>query len=301
MKAIVIGADGIIGEALVRALSRRGNIVYGTTRRRASVTDNRIFLDLAASDIESAPLPHSDITFFCAGIVTFAECRTNRALARQVNVMARASLARRMAAAGTRVVLLSTSSVFDGRVSHVPVTRPPCPINAYGEFAAEAEKMFGTLGSTASIVRFTKLITPSAKLIIGWIDGLSHGRPVTAFSELRMAPISLDDAIAALLAVADDPTGGIYQVSGAADVSYYDAARYIALRLQVDPALVVEKRAIDAGIPPEEIPRFSSLDTKRFTEITGRPAPEPFAVIDSVFGKEFDLRRSGQRSGRATN
>jgi len=301
MKALIIGANGTIGRALVHALLQRGDLVYGTTRRPPLATENCLFLDLAVPDINSVALPHADIAFFCAGIATFAECRTNRTLARQVNVTSRVALARRLVTAGTRVVLLSTSAVFDGRMPHVPATCRPCPVTAYGELAAETEKLFGALGSIASVVRFTKVITPNTKLFINWIDELSHGKRTTAFSDLRMAPISLDVAIAALLTIADDPTGGIYQVSGDADISYYDAARYFASRLGVDSSLVIEKRAIDAGIPLEEIPRFSSLDTKRYTEMTGRLAPGSHAVIDSVFSNEFGLRSCHQQSSQPRN
>jgi dTDP-4-dehydrorhamnose reductase len=186
-------------------------------------------------------------------------------------------------------------------MSHVPPSCPTCPVTAYGEFAAEAEKLFGALGSIASIVRFAKVMMPGAKRFISWIDDLSQGKMITAFSDLGMAPISLDDAIAALLAVADDPAGGICQVSGTTDINYYDAACYFASRLGVDSALVVEKCASDAGIPAEEIPRFSSLDTQRFTELTGRLAPEPHALIDYVFGEEFKLKGRRRHSAQSGN
>jgi dTDP-4-dehydrorhamnose reductase len=291
MKAIVFGADGTIGSALARALEQRGDIVHGTTRRAALVGPRRPFLDLAASDVETVSLPGADVAFFCAAIVSYAECRTNPALARRVNVTNPAILARRLVAAGARVVLLSTSAVFGGREPNVPASRAPSPVTVYGELAAEAEKQFGALGPAASIVRLTKLITPDAKRFTNWIDALSRGQAVVAFSDLRMAPISLDDAIFALLAIADSPAGGIYQISGAADISYYDAARHIALRLGVDPTLVIEERASKAGIRPEEITQFASLDGRRLTELTGRVAAEPYAVLDSVFKDQFKASR----------
>ena len=47
-------------------------------------------------------LPEADIAFFCAAITSFAACRTNEALARQVNVTSPLLLARRLVAAGNK-------------------------------------------------------------------------------------------------------------------------------------------------------------------------------------------------------
>jgi dTDP-4-dehydrorhamnose reductase len=292
MRSIVIGADGVVGGALLQALKRRGDIVYGTTRRSSRVTEFMQVVDLAASNIDEVVLPAADIAYFCAAITSFSECRNNPILAHKVNVTGPVSIAGRLVAAGTRVVLLSTSAVYDWRLPHVPATYPPCPTTVYGELKAEAEKAFAALGARASIVRFTKLLSPEFKLIIGWIEALSHRRSVVAFSDLHMAPISIDDAIAALLVVADDRGGGIFQVSGATDISYLEAARYLAVRLRADSELAIERRAIDARIPPEEIIRFSSLDTLRLTSMTGWLPPDPYAVIDAVYGSSIDSARA---------
>lgn len=287
MKVIVFGADGTIGSALARTFELRRDVVYGTTRRSASVDGTRLFLDFANRDVETTALPAVDIAFFCAAIVSYAECRANQALARRVNVTSPATLARRLASAGTRVVLLSTSAVFNGREPRVPADRSPCPTTAYGEFAAEAEKEFSALGEAAAVVRLTKLITPDAKRFTNWIDALSRHQAVVAFSDHHMSPIASDDVTSALLAITDQSASGICQISGATDISYYEAVCHIAARLGVDPALVVEERALKAGIRPEEIAQYSSLDARRFTELTGRSAPDAFSIIDTVFAEHF--------------
>src|SRR5882757_6587716 len=126
MRTIVFGADGTVGGALAQALGQRGDVVYGTTRRAASAGNNRLFLDLASSEVDHFPLPQADIAFFCAAMVSYADCRTNPELARRVNVTSPAKLARRLTSAGTRVVLLSTSAVFGGREPNVPASRVTC-------------------------------------------------------------------------------------------------------------------------------------------------------------------------------
>lgn len=288
MKALVVGADGIIGSELVRALCERGDDVYGTTRRSGTQEGRTIFIDLADPDFGGASLPPVDVALFCAAITSFAACRQDRDLARRVNVIAPAALARLLVTTGARVVLLSTSAVFDWTTPHTRADRAPCPTTVYGTLKAEAEGQFVALGHAASVLRFSKVLTPQFKLCIRWIDALRRGETVTAFSDLRMSPIGLTDATRAILSVIDDNSGGIYQLSGSRDISYAETAVHIAGRLGVSANHVQSARAIDAGIPPEEITYFSSLDDSRLWSITGRVAPDPYAVIDTVFGSAID-------------
>lgn len=292
MKAIVVGADGGIGRALISALRCRGDTTWGTSRRSAAAENGLLALDLAEQPASAVQLPDADVAFFCAAITSFAECRRDPELARAVNVTGPSALARRLAAAGMHVVLLSTSAVFDWRVPLVAASRPTCAASVYGKLKAQAEAEFLGLGTAASVLRFAKVLTPDLKLFTGWIEALDHAQSVRAFSDLRMAPIALTDAVAALLAVADDRRGGIYQLSSATDISYLEAARYLAQGLGCNPGLVVEGLASEVGIPQEEITYFSSLDSSRLVELTGRAPPDPFAAIDTVFAPAIAARRA---------
>jgi dTDP-4-dehydrorhamnose reductase len=283
MKAIVIGAQGTIGSVLTGALASRGDFVCQTTRRSAPPGRNTVHLDLASFDVNALRLPDADIAFFCAGITGFAACRTNETLARQVNVTGPTLLARRLVAAGTRVVLLSTSAVFDWRVPHMRESHPACPVTVYGRLKAEAEKAFYGFGPAASILRLTKVLTPDDNLFKRWIAALSQNQSVTAYSDHHMAPVTLDDAVAALLAISDSAESGVFQVSGARDINYYKAALHLASRLGADTKYVVEARARESGIFPEEIIQHSSLDTSRIAALAGWKAPDPHSVIDEVF------------------
>ena len=289
MRAIVIGSDGMIGSALTRALADDGHVVYGTTRRLERVGKSRLFLDLAAADADRVALPDVDIAFFCAAVVSFAGCRENPNLAHRVNVIAPAALARRFAEHDARVVLLSTSAVYDWSVPHPPADRAPCPLTKYGELAAEAERGFLALGRAASILRLTKLLVANSKLFSDWISLLSRRREISAYSDIHISPMSIDDVLRALLALLTTSASGIYQVSGADDVSYYDAAIHVASRLGADRKLVVDRRAADAGVPSEEIPRFASLDATRLTQMTGWLPPRANDVIDEVYGPMIEM------------
>lgn len=294
MRAIVIGADGVVGSAIAEMLSQRGDEVWRTTRRSTLVSASRPYLDLAADNCEDVTLPAADIAFFCAAVVTFSECRLNPRLAHRVNVHNTKRLAQRLVSAGTRVVTLSSSAVFDFSIPKVPADHPRSPISKYGEISADAEIAILDLGHGASVLRLTKLFTPKLGTFVTWIDKLSRGETITAFSDIHIAPMTVDDIVAGVRAILGDPSGGIYQVSGATDVSYYDIALEFADRLGISRTLVVEGSAVAIGIPREEVPLYASLDTSRVTALTGWRPPSPQAVIDKVFRAALE-RAQGSR------
>lgn len=295
MRAIVIGADGVVGSAIANMLSRRGDEVWGTTRRPALVSARRPYLDLATENLDDLCLPAADIVFFGAAVVTFAECRLNPDLAYRVNVRNTAELARRLVEAGARVVTLSSSAVFDFSIPRVPAEHARHPISKYGEIFAEAEVAVLSLGPAASILRLTKLFTPNLRTFATWIEKLARGEQITAFSDIHIAPMTVDDALVGVRAIIGDPNGGVYQVSGESDVSYYDVALEFADRLGVDRRLVVEGSAVASGIPAEEVPLYASLDTARVTALTGWRPPSPKSVIETVFGPAIERSRSDDR------
>jgi dTDP-4-dehydrorhamnose reductase len=283
MRALVIGGDGAIGRALKDKLESRQDTVFFTTRRPMPAQGNALHLDLASSDAETTRLPQADITFFCAAITGFAACRNDRKLAERVNFSAPSALARRLVDAGSRVVFLSSNAVFDWREPHVPASREPHPVTEYGHFKAKAEKEFFAMGSAASILRLSKVLRSDDRLFGGWIDDLNQKRIINAYADHCFAPISLADAIEALVAISQDSGGGMFQMSGARDISYFDAARRLVSLTNADPKLVVSIKAADSGVPANEIIRNSTLDSSRIAALTGWTPRDPLSVIDDVF------------------
>ncbi|HXZ03145.1 MAG TPA: NAD(P)-dependent oxidoreductase [Stellaceae bacterium] len=283
MTVIIVGGDSTIGSAFARTLRQRGEVVV-TTSRRLNDGVGSLPLDLGDSDVAAIPLPDGEVAFFCACVNGFSGCRSNPGYARRVNVDGTAMLARRLASRGTRVVLLSSTAVLDFRAPDQPSTAPANPRTLYGQLKAEAEEIFLSLGRFGSVLRLTKVLTAEMPLFAGWISALGRGEAVTAFSDLHFSPITLDDAMSALFGVRDDSSGGIYQFSGAYDISYADAAGHLAGRMGIGAARVNSELAAHHGIRAEEIPRFTSLDSSRLQAITGRAPPDPFAVLDTVYG-----------------
>lgn len=279
-RVLVVGVDGLIGADLARAYAGEGFEVVGTTRRGPGSDPSVLDLDLARVDAATWPLPQVDVAVFAAAMARFADCRAHPDLARRINVEAPAILAARLAAAGARSILLSTSAVFDGSRPHVPADAPTSPTSPYGAFKSEAEGAFLALGDRGGVVRLTKVLGPVHPLLSGWIDALRAGTAVEAFDDLRMAPIALADVRAGVRAASE--AGGIVQVSGSRDVSYRDVLGHIADRLGSRPGLVRTASAAARGIPENDRPAHTSLDTAALSAGGWRP-PDPFALLDRLY------------------
>jgi dTDP-4-dehydrorhamnose reductase len=279
---LIIGADGLIGRGLADAFAAGGATIYRTTRRTTKHNAD-LHLDLTDPALDRIHLPNAGVAVFCAATNGFANCRLDQKKAFQTNVKATEILSRRLTATGCRVIYLSSSAVFDFSKPRVPAMTPQCPSTIYGQFKMLAERQVLSLGSSATVVRLTKVLSSEWSRFSGWLNTLSLGGQVSAYSDLHFAPISLDFIVYALMLIIAKGGEGIYQVSGADDISYAGALRHLVHKMGLPESRIIASCAAANGIPPEEIATFTSLDTSRFEALAGDPAPTPYEVLDQVY------------------
>lgn len=279
LNVLVVGVDGLIGKALASELRQRGHRVVGTSRRNERKDDNTIFLNLAAAEL--AALPPVDVAVICAAMARFSDCRDQYDLTHRVNVEARLALADLARARGQRVIALSSSAVFDCMRPNAKADWKSAPRSAYGRQMAAAEA--GILIRGGAILRSTKVLTERTGIFPDWIRTFRSGAKVHAFEDHTLCPVTLNSVVDSIIALIERPNDGIFQVSGASDISFADAARHLANRIGVSEEQVIPVRAVDHGVPESDVTRFTSLDSSRLAKLTGFRPPEPTAVIDAVF------------------
>jgi dTDP-4-dehydrorhamnose reductase len=279
LNVLVVGVDGLIGQALASELRRRGHGVVGTSRRTHHGDGGTVFLDLTAAKL--GPLPSADVMVICAAMARFSDCRDHYDLTRRVNVEARLALADLATSRGERIIAMSSSAVFDCMRPNAKADWKPAPRSAYGRQMAEAEA--GILARRGTILRSTKILTERTGIFPEWIRTFRSGGTVRAFEDHTLCPVPLSSVVDSIIAVVEEPSDGIYQVSGASDISFAEAAQHLARRIGVREDRVKSARAVDHGIPESELTPHTSLDTSRLTELSGFRPSEPFAVMDAVF------------------
>jgi dTDP-4-dehydrorhamnose reductase len=153
------------------------------------------------------------------------------------------------AAAGRRLVHVSTDSVFDGTRGRYREEDEPKPVNAYGRSKAEAERRVAAAHPDATIAR-TSLIYGGADP--GPQERLARENRRFFVDELR-SPVQVGDLAEALLDLVELEHAGPIHLGGADDVSRFD----FAVLLGADPATLER-----AHTTPDRAPNIT-LDSTR--------------------------------------
>lgn len=281
MSYLILGGDSLIGQALNRRLRENGAAVILTTRRQGPLAADQTYLDLSNPDWR----PPSGIktAFLCAAATSLEACEKDPLTSHIINVDSTVKIAKILHQQGVFVVFLSTNAVFDGSHSFFRADEPHTPICEYGRQKAEAESALFSLRDDVAVVRLTKVIASTLKLWADWVARLKAGQEIQAFGDFRMAPVSLNFAVDCLRRIGESRHSGVYQVSGAADISYLEAARCLAAKLGASSELV---RAI--SVSSDEGPRLISrpfhttLDMSAFASMGIYP-PQLETVLNTVF------------------
>jgi dTDP-4-dehydrorhamnose reductase len=285
--ALIIGADGTIGGFLSEFLIAREISTWVTTRHPNKTSPQSVFLDLA-QDYSTWQMPSSSIrtAIICAAITSQKVCEDNYEESYNINVRATVELARRLVNSGVFVVFLSTNLVFDGSNSFSKPDAAVRPQTVYGRQKAEAERLLSSLSDRSiSIVRLSKVIDKRFQLFRNWIVSLKESQEINPFHDLYFSPISIEFVANLIFKLHQYHLGGIIQVSATEDISYADAATYLAQKLRVDTSLVkpISCQSLGTNINP---PRFTTMNSERIKEL-GLASPSAWNTLDTMFDNMF--------------
>jgi dTDP-4-dehydrorhamnose reductase len=158
------------------------------------------------------------------------------------------------AAAGARLIHLSTDVVFDGEKG-APYTEEdePSPITPYGRDKADAERAVREAHPGALVVR-TSLMYGAAEP--GPQERMAADPQARFFTDELRSPVQVGDLAAALLELAASDEAGILHAAGADALSRYDFARLLA----PDPERVASGTIAGSGLVR---PRDCALSSER--------------------------------------
>ena len=282
---VVIGADSAIGSALMHRLRIDAIAAAGSTRRESFEPREQFRLDLEG-DPSMFELPGCDVLVLAAAMTRLADCRANPAAAYRINVLAPVQLAESALRRGGFVIFLSTNQVFDGSRAGLRSDEAVHPRSVYGRLKAEAEKRLGSLGDRVAIVRLSKTIGPHLRLFQDWQESLAAVRPIEAFTDLVMAPVSIDKVAAGIEAIGMARASGVWHLGGRQDISYFEVGRHLAGRLGAGESLVLAASAAAKGIPAEERPPHTVLDPGEIDEVIGFKISDALGELNIGLGFE---------------
>jgi len=272
--ALVLGARGMLGSELVRALASRG-------RTRVAAWDvDEIDIGDAGSAARKVEALEPETIFNCAAMTDVDGCESDRETAERVNGLGPRILAAAAEKIGALLVHVSTDFVFDGKKrSPYREEDEPSPISAYGR-----SKLMGERGVMASRGRW--IVARTAWLYGSGGDEDGGGRKdfvdtVLALAArggvLRMAvdqtgsPTYARDLAEALRDLAASGAEGLFHAVNRGAVTRFGWAGKILDLAGVEADLA---EALAADFPrPAARPAYSALDPGGLERAIGRAMP----------------------------
>lgn len=240
-RLLVTGGSGYLGSELVRRAPAAGWDVRATYRtRRPPLEAEWVQLDVRDEAAVAAAVAGADCVVHTAYLQRGPDAWTTTADG--AGVVARA-------AAGTRLVHVSSDVIFDGLSGGYVEEDEPRPVHEYGRMKVEAERLVAAAHPEALVAR-TSLLYGGAEP--GPQERLAAEGGTFFVDEIR-SPVQVGDLAEALLELARTDTAGILHLGGADDVSRYE----LALLLGADPARIQAGRTT-----PDRCPDVS-LDSSR--------------------------------------
>lgn len=263
MRTLVFGGTGIVGRAMVAEARRRGWAALGLSRDEVDITDRgRVEAALAAFG--------PTLVVNCAAFTQVDRCEREREHALRVNGTAVGELLEATAAAGARLVHLSTDYVFSGDAeAPYEEEHPVGPRSVYGESKLAGERFLDGRPD-ALIVRTSWVFGEGGANFVDAILGrLEAGESMLrVVADQRGAPTYAPFLARALADLGESGAAGRVHYQNREAVTWCDLAREIVRRIRPG----VEVAAItSAEMPrPARRPAYSVLAVDRFERMTGR-------------------------------
>ncbi len=241
MRALVIGASGQVGGALVNALTASGHTV---TRTYATVpVDGATQVDLRDHQaVESLIRTVAPDWIFCPGGLTRVDwCEDHPAAAVEINVTGSLLAARAGRALGAGFVYYSSEYVFDGEHGPYGEEDPPRPLSVYGKTKLQAEQTLLSEIPRALVIRTTVVYGPERQrknFVYQLLQRCRSGETMQVPVDQVSSPTYNQDLAAASVVLAEQEARGLFHVAGAEVLSRYAFARLACQVFGVDVSCV---------------------------------------------------------------
>jgi len=250
MRALIFGATGMLGQALVHQW--RGDYIIGLGSAQADLRNP----DQVGMAVEAAK---PDWVVLAAAYTDVDGCEINPTLASSINTQGAVNVAKAATRFGSKLLFVSTDYVFDGKkTSPYEVTDPRNPINAYGRSKAAAEEKIAQILPELCIVRTSWLFGPGGKCFPDTILKLADTRPeIKVVNDQRGSPTYTRDLADAIMKLCHANARGIVHCTNSGDCTWYDFAAEIVR--QAGKTTRVRPTSSDEFVRPAERPKFSVL------------------------------------------
>jgi dTDP-4-dehydrorhamnose reductase len=256
---LVIGASGLVGSALMRAL---GDSAIGTFRTRP--LPGLVALDASDRHATAGLLKRTGcrVVFFLAADPNVDWCETHPSDAYLANVVPALQTLECARESGVGFVFFSSDYVFDGRDGPYDESARTAPLSVYGRHKLEVEEH--VLAAKGTVVRTTTVYgleePPGKNFVLRAIARLKAKESLIVPADQISTPTFSDELARGAIAVASRP--GLWHVAGRDVMSRDRFAVMVAEAFQLDASLIRVVPTAQLGQPARR-PLRSGLLTEK--------------------------------------
>ncbi len=285
---LVVGGDSRLSKEFISIVGI-DKIIATTRRHRMANEQNRLFLDLLK--IEDFIVPKSiEAAVIIGGITTFDGCSENYNHAYNINCKGVPAIVKELLLRDIYTCFISSNSVFmNTEVMPGEGDKPsPDPKFVYANMKYETERKIKKISKNLdkehllSILRITKNIDVTTRPFDSWIEDLSNGRQIYAFTDLYFSPIRYSDSVYAIREILNMKKKGVFHLSGERDISYSDFAINFVRYLGLDEEIVKSVPSSELGVSLFYNPCITGLNMEHTKSKLGL-IPIPLTKIYKYF------------------
>ncbi len=285
LKILVMGSNGRLGKALLRRYAAAGLEVKGVGRAE---------LDLERPELINETLAQHDFNVLinAAGNTNVDDCERHPEQAHLVNAISPTIAASHCVQRGARFVQVSTDYVFAGDEPTLRKENDPAhPISHYGRSKLAGEEAVAAVLPEALVTRVSWVFGIEKPSFPDWIISQAKTKPeVAAVNDKWACPAFADDITEWILALLQCNAEGVFHLCNQGSCTWQEYAQ-AALDIAASLGIPLQTHSVQGhsmqGFAPfiAARPPFTSMDTGRFTQITG-VTPRPWqAALEEYLGK----------------
>jgi len=265
---LIIGASGFVGSQLYATLGR-GNAVATFNRRpvHGGVAFDARSMRLADTVLKQ----HGGLThaYILHGVTGIDDCANDPSGTAEINVAGTKRVIDDLLEQGVRPVFASSDAVFDGSRGLWTEEDPVNPILTYGRQKVEVERYLLGKAGAGLVLRLARVVAvaPGANDMVGeWLNRLESGETIRCASDQIFSPVTVDDAVDAMIKLTQGAHSGIFHVCGPQPVTRLqllqmlveEAGRHRKLAARIVPCSIrdfefAEPRPLDTSMSPHKL------------------------------------------------
>ena len=256
MKILVTGANGLLGQHLIKLLIEKNHEVTGMSRGACRLPLKNIgnfnYFDVDLNDgegmqvvIESAK---PSVIVHAGAMTQVDECEKDHNACDLANINGTVNLIKAAEPFSEHLIYISTDFVFDGLRGNYTEEDRPGPVNYYGHTKLRSEELVRQTSMDWAIVRtclvYGNTLDGTRSNIITWVkESLEQKKKIRVVNDQIRTPTYVEDLAKGILLAIEKRAKGVYHVSGNEILTPYQMAIETAEFFSLDKNLIEEVNA----------------------------------------------------------